>query len=85
MMPRKSSKSLPYRNQVDLNVAFTMGGWPTMHVLSSSTRSIAVLLFRHATNLGRGTSLGRSSVTGYERARDILDARVIRIAVTARF
>ena len=37
------------------------------------------------TPLGLGTSQGAQSATLYERASNVLDARILRFAVTARF
>jgi hypothetical protein len=87
MMPRVSSKFMPYWNQVDVNVAkvFNIGSWrydarfEIFNLLNSG------VVYDHTRESGRGTSFGGQSAGGYENASRILDGRVIRLAMTARF
>ena len=90
MLPVDSVKFFPRLTQVDFNIAkvFRIGSWrydvrlEAFNLLNNSadrTHAGAAL------NRGLGTSVGAQSLTLYERATNIIDARVLRFAVTGRF
>ena len=87
MMPGVSSKFMPYWNQVDLNVAkvFNVGSWRYDARLEVFNALNSGVVLGHNREAGRGTSFGGQSAANYERASRILDGRVIRVAMTARF
>jgi hypothetical protein len=88
LTPADSVKFLPMWTQLDVNIAkvFNIGGWrydvrgEFFNVLNTSFD-----LSHSAGVNGYGTVAGAQSSANYERADQVMDARVFRIAVTARF
>ena len=87
LMPRVSSKFMPYWNQVDFNVAkvFNVGSWRYDARFEIFNLMNSGVVYDHTRESGRGTSFGGQSSGDYENASRILDGRVIRLAMTARF
>jgi hypothetical protein len=84
MLPEDSVKFFPRLTQVDVNLAkvFRSGRW------RYDVRLEAFNVFNNSADRGhsatRGTSLGLQTPL-YEQANLLIDARVLRVAVTARF
>ena len=99
ILPDNSVKFFPRLTQVDANVAkvFNIGRWrydvrlEAFNLLNNAAdrTHFGVIPVNNGGNaipsLGLGTSAGAQILTLYERASAVLDARVLRFAVTARF
>jgi hypothetical protein len=97
ILPVDSVKFFPRLTQVDFNFAkvFRVGRWrydarlEAFNLLNNSadrTHAGAPAGSRAAANFrGLGTSVAAQSLALFERATNVLDARVLRVAVTARF
>ena len=87
LLPGDSVKFYPYWNQLDVNLAkvFTIGSWRyDARVEVFNALNSGVHMSHQSAGLGRGTGLGRQ-FSSFERADVVLDGRVIRLAMTARF
>ena len=78
---------MPYWNQVDVNVAkvFNIGSWRYDARVEVFNALNSGVVYDHVSETHRGTTAGFQISSQYERARGMLDGRVIRLAVTARF
>jgi hypothetical protein len=95
ILPVGSVKFLPSLMQVDANIAkvFHIGHWrydarlEAFNLLNNSAdRShFGIVSTTGVTQIGLGTSAGAQTASLYERASNVLDARVLRLALTARF
>ena len=97
ILPVGSVKFFPALTQVDFNIAkvFRIGRWrydarlEAFNLMNNSadrTHAGAPAIAGAAANdRGLGTSVGAQSLALYERATNLIDARVLRFAVTARF
>jgi Carboxypeptidase regulatory-like domain len=95
ILPENSVKFMPRLTQIDANIAkvFNIGRWrydvrlEAFNLLNNGAdrTHFGVVSITGLTSLGLGTSVGAQSPTLYERASNVLDARVLRFAVTARF
>jgi hypothetical protein len=97
ILPVNSVKFFPRLTQVDFNIAkvFRLRGWrydvrlEAFNLLNNSadrTHAGAPAGGMAAANdRGLGTSVGAQAPTLFERATNVIDARVLRLAVTARF
>jgi hypothetical protein len=91
ILPEDSVKFYPRLTQVDLNIAkvFRLGKWrydARLEIFNLLNNDADRGHFRLAgTHLGLGTSVGAQSASLFERVNELIDARVFRFAVTARF
>jgi hypothetical protein len=95
IVPTDSVKFLPRLTQIDANLAkvFHVGRWRydmRLEAFNLFNNSADRTHFGAATTLplldyGLGTEAGAQSAANFERASNILDARVLRFAVTLRF
>ena len=89
LVPLNSVKFEPYWTQVDINLAkvFNIGSWrydARIELFNALNKGIEV--WHTGSRNGRGsTPYGYQSLSSWERAEKILEGRVIRFAVTARF
>ncbi len=88
LTPSESVKFLPYWAQLDVNIAkvFNLGGWryDVRAELFNALNSGFDLSHSAGVN-GYGTTAGAQSSANYERTDQVMDSRVFRVAVTARF
>ena len=89
MTPLNSVKFLPYWTQLDMNIqkVFNVGGWrydarlEFFNVLNNG-----VEIWHTGSRNARGsTGAGYQALANWERIERVLEGRVIRFAVTARF
>ncbi len=99
ILPESSVKFFPRLTQVDANIAkvFKVGHWRydvrleafNLLNIGADRTHFGVIPVNNGGNgvpsLGLGTTAGAQILTLYERASGVLDARVLRLAVTARF
>lgn len=99
ILPENSVKFLPRLTQVDMNIAkvLQIGRWrydvrlEAFNLLNNPAdrTHFGVIPVNNGGNavpqLGLGTTAGAQILTQFERASAVLDARVLRLAVTARF
>lgn len=96
ILPENSVKFNPRLTQVDANIAkvFTIGrfrydvrleAFNLLNNAADRTHFGIIGPNNTVTTFGLGTSAGAQILTLYERASAVLDARVLRFAVTARF
>ena len=89
LVPLNSVKFEPYWTQVDINLAkvFNIGSWrydARIELFNALNKGIEV--WHTGSRNGRGsTPYGYQSLSSWERAEKILEGRVIRFAMTARF
>ena len=89
MIPLNSVKFNEYWTQLDVNIAkvFNIGTWrydARLEVFNALNNGISI--WQTGSRNARGsTGAGFQSLSQWERAAQLLDARVIRVAVTARF
>jgi hypothetical protein len=92
ILPEDSVKFFPRLTQVDVNLAkvFRIGRWrydarlEAFNLLNNAADRLHFAI-PNSDTIGLGTSVGAQSLSLFERASAILDARVFRFAVTARF
>ena len=88
LTPGDSVKFLPYWAQLDVNIAkvFNIGGWRydvRAELFNALNQGFDLSHGNGVNNLG--TNVGAQSSALYEQTDQVMDARVFRIAVTARF
>ena len=88
MLPGDSVKHLPNWVQLDLNVAkvFNLGGWRYDVRAEFFNVTNAGFDLSHSNGVNNlGTAAGYQSRANFERTDQVMDSRVFRLAVTARF
>ena len=88
MTPGESVKFLPYWAQLDVNIAkvFNLGGWRYDVRAELFNALNAGFDLSHGNGVNNlGTLAGAQSSANYEQTDQVMDSRVFRIAVTARF
>jgi hypothetical protein len=88
LTPSESVKFLPYWAQLDVNIAkvFNIGGWRYDVRAELFNALNAGFDLSHGNGVNNlGTLAGAQSSANYEQTDQVMDSRVVRIAVTARF
>jgi hypothetical protein len=97
LLPTESVKFFPRLTQVDFNIAkvFRIGSWrydvrlEMFNMLNNAAdrthAGAPVALHADLNERGFGTSAGAQILQNYERATNVLDGRVFRLALTGRF
>ncbi len=97
ILPVESVKYFPRLTQVDFNIAkvLRIGSWrydvrlEVFNLLNNAAdrthAGVPANLSSLANQRGLGTSSGAQFLNNYERATNVIDARVFRVAVTGRF
>jgi len=89
MIPLNSVKFLPYWTQLDANIqkVFNIGNWRyDARIEAFNMLNNAVEIWQTGSRNARGsTGAGFQALSSWERADKLLEGRVIRFAVTARF
>lgn len=95
LLPENSVKFMPRLTQIDANIAkvFHIGHWRydarleafNLFNNGADRTHFGVASIAGGTRLGLGTALGAQSASLFERASNVLDGRVLRFAMTARF